>query len=167
MTAPALLDGTTLRMAGPLRRRRETVQTAAGRVLCDVLDTSRWRRSFEILVDGRGVLSCQCRGVWPRWFLQGELGPATITQQYRLSTGFDVRGGPFGGATIEGHWLGHQFDIWHGARRVAAARRKLLTLNNTFTIEVARDARDDLLLTVLAMTIVLLTEQDAAVPGSA
>ncbi|RTE85491.1 hypothetical protein [Aliidiomarina sp. B3213] len=96
----------------------------------------------------------------PTWLVSGELGNFQIKRKvFSVTRCYVVIGGVHDGVTIEGNWSDLEFSINSEEGMIAMATGSAFSLRDKHRIEVVQPANNGELLTVIAMTTLLMDKR--------
>jgi uncharacterized protein YxjI len=86
------------------------------------------------------------------WLISGSLGEFKIRRKILSFTrSYKVIGGVFDGALISGSLLGFTFEIIRNQKTIASAHEKILSLRDSYSIDILSENPDDELLTIISL----------------
>lgn len=109
---------------------------------------------WSISKNGR-VVARVCRKLFafrPTWRVSCGFGVFHIVKKiFSFSESFVVEGGPYDGAEVQGRVISRNFDINHGGRTIACATGSLVSLRDSYNVEVVDEGKHAEIFTVCAM----------------
>lgn len=109
---------------------------------------------WSIKKNGR-VVGTVCRKFFafrPTWRVSCGFGVFHIVRKLLSFTeSFVVEGGPYDGAEVQGRLISRNFDINHDGRTIACATGSLISLRDSYSVEVVDDGQHAEIFTVCAM----------------
>lgn len=152
--------------------RNKLISLKGNIIICDEHDEPRYQAkgSFAVfyprwrLFKGEAEIASLRRKifVWrPTWQINSELGDFIIKKKLlSWHSRYQVIGGPFDGAEINGNFWDRQFEISHQLQLLAQASGKIMSLRNRYTIELLREDDSTELFTAIVMVTMLMHRRD-------
>lgn len=133
-----------------------TIYEAAG-------DFTFFRSTWRVYKSGAevAVIKHKILSLSSTWLVSGALGEFKLRRKiFSFTRGYRVNGGTYDGTDISGSIFGFTFKVIRKGSVIASAYDKILTLRDSYSIDVISQNPDDELLTVIALVALRLDKQN-------
>ena len=144
-------------------RDRMLVTDSAGHTIYEAAgDFTLFRKTWRVYKGGAqvAVIKHKIFSWSSTWLVSGALGEFKVRRKiFSLTRGYKIIGGAYDGTNVSGSIFGFTFEIIRKGATIASAHDKILTIRDTYMIDVISENSDDELLTVIALVALRLDKE--------